>query len=108
MRKICLLITISLMTFLLSSCLPEITPDDPSSLETSPDAPSALNVVLVSNTEIDVFWTDNSDDETNFVVAYGTLADFSDASELSFDADVVSASVFGLIEGTEYYFRVKR
>jgi len=95
------------MTFLLSSCLPEITPDDPSSLETSPDAPSALNVVLVSNTEIDVFWTDNSDDETNFVVAYGTLADFSDASELSFDADVVSASVFGLIEGTEYYFRVK-
>jgi len=107
MKKICLLIIVSLMTFLLNSCLPETTLDEPSSLETSPDAPSELNVVLVSNTEIDIFWTDNSDDETNFIVEYGTLADFSNASELSFDANVISASVFNLTENIEYYFRVK-
>lgn len=74
--------------------------------ETPPAAPSNLAAVTVSTSEIDLTWTDNSDNEDGFRVRRST-------DNVTFDEIVVTAanatsySDTGLTGNTTYYYKVK-
>ncbi|MDE2976943.1 MAG: fibronectin type III domain-containing protein, partial [Acidobacteriota bacterium] len=72
-----------------------------------PAAPTGLTATRTSSTGVLLGWTDNSSDETAFVVEYKTL---NAAAWSTFGteaaADATSISVTGLATGTRYVFRV--
>ena len=71
----------------------------------TPDAPTNLTATAGLGTAVSLSWTDNSDNETNFVLQRSTdNATWTDVSEPA--ADATSASVTGLIGNTTYYFRL--
>ena len=70
-------------------------------------APSGLAATAVSGSRIDVTWTDNSSNETNFVLERSTSASFTSPTSTTLAANATSASATGLTPGTTYYFRVK-
>jgi hypothetical protein len=72
-----------------------------------PAAPSGLTATAISSSSIGVAWTDNSNNEVNFVVEYSKAADFSGKAEVNLAADTVSNVVESLEASTKYYFRVK-
>ncbi len=71
-----------------------------------PAAPSGLTATGESNSSIQVAWTDNSDNEDNFIVEYAKAADFSGKVEISLPADSIDKLVESLDASTKYYFRV--
>ena len=89
-----------------------VTVNDP-----TPTQPSNVQAVAVSNTEMDVTWTDNSDDETEFRIERETASSASSAAESGaapavFDlAGTVGPNVTtfhdsGLTDGTSYRYHV--
>ena len=72
-----------------------------------PAAPSGLTATAVSASQINLAWTDNSSNETNFVVARGTASGgpYSDIATLG--ANVTSYSNTGLAANTTYYYVVR-
>jgi hypothetical protein len=72
----------------------------------SPAAPSNLVAETLSNTEIQLTWTDNADNESNFLlekaVGNGTFSQFNMRGQ-----NTTSFRVVGLTPGTKYVFRVR-
>ncbi len=71
-----------------------------------PAAPTGLTATRTSSTGVTLGWTDNSADETSFVIEYKPLnaAAWSVFGEAA--ADATSIAVTGLAAGTSYAFRV--
>ena len=97
MKNIYLFIVVSMMIIGIAGCVQS----------TTPESPTEVTITVVSDTEIEVFWTDHSENETNFIVQYGNSSDFSDALDLSVASNVTSTAISSLEENTEYYVRVK-
>ena len=69
-------------------------------------APSNLNAVAVSTTQIDLVWQDNAGNETGFKVERSPDGiTFSEIANMPYNS--VSYSDTGLPEGTTHYYRVR-
>jgi hypothetical protein len=72
----------------------------------SPVAPSNLSAVAVSSSQINLTWTDNSSDETQFEISRSTNGrSFSVVATVG--ANVTTFASSGLTRNTKYYFRVR-
>jgi titin len=72
----------------------------------SPVAPSNLSAVAVSSSQINLTWTDNSSDETQFEISRSTNGrSFSVVATVG--ANVTTFASTGLTRNTKYYFRVR-
>jgi hypothetical protein len=73
----------------------------------APTAPSGLVATASSSSAIRLSWTDNSNNEANFIVARGTVSGgpYSDIAILG--ANVTTYTNTGLTAGTTYYFVVR-
>jgi hypothetical protein len=71
-----------------------------------PAAPSSLSGVAVSRTQINLSWTDNSTNETGFVVQRSTNG-FTWTQVGNLGANATSFSSTGLRRNTLYYYRVR-
>ena len=74
---------------------------------TAPAAPNNLNAIAQSSSSIQAVWSDNSNNEDNFVLEYDTIAEFSAKVEISLPKDTTDKLVEGLDASTKHYFRVK-
>lgn len=72
-----------------------------------PSAVSNLTATTVSLSQIDLSWTDNSDNEDSFKIERktGTGGTFTQIDTVS--ANVITYSDTGLTDGTTYYYRVR-
>lgn len=71
-----------------------------------PAAPTGLGASPASTTQINLTWTDNATNESNFLVERGTDGvNFTQIASLG--ANVVGYSSTGLTEATTYFFRVR-
>ena len=70
-------------------------------------APSALNALASSCTQIDLSWTDNSTDETNFRVERSADGTSNWAEIDTVNADTVIYSDTNLATGATYYYKVR-
>ncbi|MBN1130161.1 MAG: fibronectin type III domain-containing protein [Chitinispirillaceae bacterium] len=84
----------------------EIIPGSVLSLYVGPAAPSALSASTVSSTQIDLAWTDNSDNETGFIIE-GSLAGQTFAQLGTAPANATSFAAVNLTPNTQYQFRIK-
>ncbi len=73
----------------------------------APSAPSALTATTVSSSQINLAWTDTSTNESNFVVARGTVSGgpYTDIATLA--ANATSYNNTGLTPNTAYYYVVR-
>ena len=69
--------------------------------------PSNLTAMVVSSSEIDLTWTDNSTDETGFSIERKTGASGAYAVIGSVGSSVTTYSSKNLIQTTTYYYRVR-
>jgi len=74
---------------------------------TPPDAPSGLTATTVSFNRIDLYWTDNSDNEIGFKVERKTGYNGSWVEIANLGQDSVFFTDAGLMAGTTYYYRVQ-
>ncbi len=72
-----------------------------------PDAPSDLAGNAVSSSQIDLTWTDNSDDEISFTLQRSLSEDSGFSTVATLDPDTTSYSNTGLAGDTTYYYRIK-
>ncbi|MDP8239614.1 MAG: fibronectin type III domain-containing protein [Candidatus Hatepunaea meridiana] len=72
-----------------------------------PDAPSDLDATVVSSTQINLLWTDNSTNEDGFKIErkIGSGGTFAEIEQV--DADVSDYEDNGLTPNTTYYYRVR-
>jgi fibronectin type 3 domain-containing protein len=74
----------------------------------APAAPSGLTVLAITNTQVKVAWTDNSDNEANFVVQRATNSAFTTGLvTYTIAKNSTSYNWGGLYAGHGYYFRVQ-
>jgi Glycoside hydrolase family 44/PA14 domain/Fibronectin type III domain len=74
----------------------------------APAAPSNLTATAVSPSQINLTWTDNSGNETGFVVERATDSGFTTGLTVTtVAANTISYSATGLAAGTTYWFRVR-
>ncbi|MBN1672629.1 MAG: fibronectin type III domain-containing protein [Kiritimatiellae bacterium] len=71
-----------------------------------PAAPTGLAAASQSSTEIQLTWQDNSGNEAQFKVRWGTTA-ASQENEVFLAANTTSWAHSGLAEGTTYYYKVR-
>jgi RHS repeat-associated protein len=73
---------------------------------TAPLLPTSLTVVVVSGTQVDLTWTDNSSNEDGFKIEQKTgNGNFAEITTV--DANTSTFSIPGLVAGESYTFRVK-
>jgi hypothetical protein len=72
-----------------------------------PVDPSGLVASTVSQTQIDLSWSDNSVNETSFVIAQSTTASGPYTDIATLPGDATSYSKTGLSSATTYYFVVR-
>ncbi|MEO7598596.1 MAG: alpha-L-arabinofuranosidase [Opitutus sp.] len=85
----------------ISFAAPVVTPQPPA-------APSGTRATTASGSQINVIWTDNSNNETSFVVDRATNATFtSNLVTTSTAANITGLQAMGLKTNTTYYFRVR-
>jgi len=72
-----------------------------------PAAPSGLTATATSQSQINLTWTDNSSNESNFVVARATSSGGSYTDIATLSANVTSYSNTGLSPSTTYYYVVR-
>lgn len=72
-----------------------------------PTAPGNLNGTVVSTSQIDLSWTDNSGNETGFKIERKTGAAGTWSQIATVGANVTSYSSTGLMANTTYYYRVR-
>ncbi|WP_194768583.1 fibronectin type III domain-containing protein [Tamlana sp. I1] len=70
-----------------------------------PKAPSNLLATMGSATQINLTWTDNSKNETGFIIERKSDGDFAEIATV--DANTTMYESTGLIPETEYTYRVK-
>ncbi|NJM14178.1 MAG: fibronectin type III domain-containing protein [Bacteroidales bacterium] len=73
---------------------------------TIPMAPSALGATATSSTQINLAWTDNSNNETGFKIERKTGSGGTYTEIATVGADVTAYSNTGLTASTTYYYRV--
>ncbi|MBI4834330.1 MAG: fibronectin type III domain-containing protein [Planctomycetes bacterium] len=71
------------------------------------NAPTVLTANTTSSTQINLGWTDNSLNETNFKVERKTGAGGTYGEIVSLGANTTSYPNIGLVDGTLYYYKVK-
>src|SRR3954452_22739808 len=74
---------------------------------TPPAAPSGTAATAISSSRIDVSWTDNSSNETGFVVERSPTSAFTTVQSSSVPAGATTFSDTGLSATTTYWYRVK-
>jgi hypothetical protein len=74
---------------------------------TVPFAPTDLTAQTISDTEINLSWTDNSDNEEGFKIEYLLEGETSWNEIGTTEADITAGQIIGLSPGTSYYFRVR-
>ena len=72
----------------------------------TPAAPTALSATTVSSSQIQLAWTDNSDNETGFTLFRKTGANGIYAQLATVAAGVTTYADTGLEDETEYFYRV--
>ena len=73
-----------------------------------PAAPSGLTATAVSSSQINLSWTDNSNNETGFKIDQATSSDFSTGlTTVTVGANATTYSATGLSSSTTYYYRVR-
>ncbi len=76
-----------------------------------PAAPTLLTATVVSSSQVNLSWTDNSTDETGFAIDYATDVNFTQnlitTTVGANSGTTASASITGLSPSTPYYFRVR-
>ena len=75
--------------------------------ETTVKDPSNLSATAASETRIDLKWTDNSDNEGEFLIERDTTPGFVSPVILSAWANSTTLPDTGLTPGTTYYYRVR-
>lgn len=72
-----------------------------------PNAPSGLSATTISSSQINLAWTDNSNNENNFIVGRSTVSGgpYSDIATVA--ANTTSYSNTGLSAGATYYYVVR-
>ena len=84
-------------------------PSAPASARTflsPPAAPTGLNAVAATNTQINLSWTDRSDNETGFKIERkASSGDFGEIADVG--ADMTSYADTGLTPGITYTYRVR-
>jgi fibronectin type 3 domain-containing protein len=74
----------------------------------APAAPTGLSATVISSSQIDLTWTDNSTNETGFVVERAANGSFSvGLITVNLGANATTYSATGLAGGTTYWFRVR-
>ncbi len=76
-------------------------------LSNLPLAPSGLTASVVSSSKITLAWTDNSNNETGFIISRktgsgGTYADIHTTNE-----NIITWSDTTVVDGTQYYYKVR-
>lgn len=74
---------------------------------TPPAAPSGLSATAVSSSQINLSWTDNSSNESNFIVSRSTVAGGPYTDIVTLGANVTSYNNTGLSASTTYYYVVR-
>ncbi len=74
---------------------------------TPPAAPSGLTATAVSSSQVNLAWTDNSSNESNFIVARGTTSGGPYTDIATLGANVTSYNNTGLAASTTYYYVVR-
>ncbi|MBN1107692.1 MAG: fibronectin type III domain-containing protein [Bacteroidales bacterium] len=104
MRKITFCLTVIAVLLLISiwGCKKE----DPEAQETAPQAPSGLQATPVSSSEIDLTWTDKSDNENGFEIERS--ADNSVWSQIAITStNKTNYRSSSLTPSTPYFFRIR-
>jgi hypothetical protein len=70
-------------------------------------APTGLTATAATSTRIDVAWTDNSADETGFVLERSTSSTFTAPQAVNLPANATTYADVGRAEGTQYWYRIK-
>jgi concanavalin A-like lectin/glucanase superfamily protein/fibronectin type III domain protein len=70
-------------------------------------APSNLSATAASTSQINLQWTDNASNETEYVVERDTNSNFTAPQSTTLGANATSYSSTGLSPSTTYYYRVK-
>lgn len=73
----------------------------------APSAPSGLSATAVSSSQINLAWTDNSGNETGFIVETSANGTTGWSTVTTTAANATSYSHTGLTASTAYYYRVK-
>ena len=73
----------------------------------APGAPSNLTANAVSSSEIDLSWTDNSDNELEFKIERSTDGGATFTEVVTAGPNVTSYADTGLTNSTTYYYRVR-
>ncbi|MBA4149074.1 MAG: fibronectin type III domain-containing protein [Verrucomicrobia bacterium] len=76
-------------------------------LQSPPAAPSGSSASAVSSSQINLSWTDNSANESNFIVARSTTSGGPYTDIATLGANVTSYNNTGLSAGTTYYYVVR-
>lgn len=70
-----------------------------------PSAPDNLNATVLSGSQIDLSWVDNSDNEVGFIIERKTTASFTDIDTVA--ANVITYGDSGLQLSTSYTYRLR-
>ena len=70
-------------------------------------APSNLNATAASSSQVDLTWTDNATNETEFVLERSTSASFTSPTAIQIPENATSYSDTGRAASTTYYYRLK-
>jgi Glycoside hydrolase family 44/PA14 domain/Fibronectin type III domain len=74
----------------------------------APAAPTNLAATAVTPSQINLTWSDNSSNETGFVVEWATASNFTSGfTTVNVAANATAVSATGLAAGTNYWFRVR-
>jgi len=77
-----------------------------SGVGTAPSAPTSLSATTVSNSQINLSWTDNANNETGFKIERKTGSGGTYAQIATVGANVTTYNNTGLTSSTTYYYRV--
>ena len=72
-----------------------------------PNPPSGLTATAVSQSQINLAWTDNSNDEDGFIVSRSLTSGGPYSDIVTLPANTVSFNNTGLLSGTTYYYVVR-
>jgi hypothetical protein len=89
----------------IGTSLASVTPFIPT--PTIPAAPSALSAAVVSTSQLDLTWNDNSTDETSFKLERSLDGSTGWTQIATPAADALSFSDNGLATGTTYHYRIR-